>query len=222
MSQFRGFPPELFTFFEGLERDNSKSYWNAHRTVWENQVRSPMRALLDDLADEFGPLRMFRPNRDVRFSKDKSPYKPWVGATSESRAIGGIGYYIEVSATRLTTGFGAMLMARDQLERFRGAIDNERSGRAFEELHRSLAATSLPVTSGVEPPLKSGPRGYPPTHPRWDFLRWKGAAIVQEYDRAAWMHTPETHDRIRTVWRAAEPLKKWLEAHIGPSETPAR
>jgi uncharacterized protein (DUF2461 family) len=70
MSEFRGFAPELFTFFEGLAKDNSKSFWNAHRAEWEQYVRDPMRALLEDLAGEFGPLRMFRPNRDMRFSKD--------------------------------------------------------------------------------------------------------------------------------------------------------
>lgn len=222
MSAFRGFPPDLFAFFEGLERDNSKSYWNAHESVWENQIRTPMRALLDDLANEFGPMRMFRPNRDVRFSQDKSPYKLWVGATSQSRAIGGTGYYIEVSPTGLITGFGAMLMARDQLARFRAALDNDESGRAFEQLCRTLAARSLPLTCGAKPPLRSGPRGYPSTHPRSEFLRWKGAAIVQEYDRAAWMHTPEALDMIRTVWRAAEPLKEWLDTYVGRSETPAR
>lgn len=218
MTEFRGFPPELFTFFEELEKDNSKSFSDAHKPVWEEQVRAPMRALLDELAEEFGQLRMFRPNRDVRFSKDKSPYKLWVGATSESRAVGGTGYYIEVSATRLITGFGAMLMARDQLERFRAAIDDEQSGRAFE----MLAAESLPITSGIEPPLKTGPRGYPSDHPRTKFLRWKGAAIVQEYDRADWMHSSEALERIRTIWRGAAPLKAWLDAHVGASETPVR
>jgi uncharacterized protein (DUF2461 family) len=129
-----------------------------------------MQALLDDLADEFGHLRMFRPNRDARFSKDKSPYKLWVGATSESRAVGATGYYIEVSATRLITGFGAMLMARDQLERFRAALDDEQSARGFVELYHALAAESLPLISGIEPPFEDrtpriprgpSPRGVP-------------------------------------------------------------
>jgi uncharacterized protein (TIGR02453 family) len=222
MSEFRGFAPELFTFFEGLAKDNSKSFWNAHRAEWEQYVRDPMRALLEDLAGEFGPLRMFRPNRDMRFSKDKSPYKLWVGATSESRAVGGIGYYIEVSATRFVTGFGAMAMARDQLARFRTAIDDETSGRAFEKLHQTLASQSLPLSPGIEPPLKTAPRGYSSEHPRAEFLRWKGAAAVREYERATWMHTPEAHERVRTVWRGAAPLKAWLSTHVGPSETPTR
>jgi len=144
MSEFRGFAPELFTFFEGLAKDNSKSFWNAHRAEWEQYVRDPMRALLEDLAGEFGPLRMFRPNRDMRFSKDKSPYKLWVGATSESRAVGGIGYYIEVSATRFVTGFGAMAMARDQLARFRTAIDDETSAEHSRSCTRRLPRSRCP------------------------------------------------------------------------------
>lgn len=222
MSRFRGFPSELFSFFEGLARDNSKSFWDSHKAEWEEHVRDPMRALLAELADEFGPLRMFRPNRDVRFAKDKAPYKLWAGATSESRAVGGIGYYIEVSAARLVTGFGAMAMARDQLERFRAAIDDEQSGQAFEEMRHKLASESIPVSPGIVPPLKVGPRGYPSDHPRAEVLRWKGAAVVQEYDRAPWMHTREALDRVRTVWRGAAPLEAWLGAHVGASDTPIR
>ncbi len=85
-----------------------------------------------------------------------------------------------------------------------------------------LAAGSLPITSGIEPPLKTGPRGYPSDHTRTEFLRWKGAAIVTQYARAAWMHSSEVLDRIRTVWLGAAPLKAWLGAHVGASETPVR
>lgn len=126
MSEFHGFPPELFDFFTDLEVANTKSFWRENKKRWEHDVRKPMRSLLADLSNEFGPLRMFRPNRDVRFSADKSPYKLWTGATSESRAVGGIGYYLEVSATRIVTGYGAMLMTADQVRRFRAAIDESR------------------------------------------------------------------------------------------------
>lgn len=180
-----------------------------------------MLALLDDLAEKFGPMRMFRPNRDVRFSKDKSPYKLWAGATSESRAVGGTGYYIEVR-NRSGHRVRSELMARDQLQRFRTALDDDDNGPAFEALHGALSRRSLPITCGAEPPLKTGPRDYPSTHPRSKFLRWKGAAVVQEYDKAGWMHTPRVLDRIRTVWREAEPLKEWLDINVGRSETPAR
>lgn len=111
MSSFGGFPPQMFAFFEGLARDTSKAYWTANKATWEEHIRQPMLALLADLYEEFPPMRMFRPHRDVRFAKDKSPYKLWAGATSQSRAIGGTGYYLEVSAAGLVTGYGAMAMA---------------------------------------------------------------------------------------------------------------
>lgn len=222
MSAFGGFPPELFAFFADLAKDNSTSFWNARKTEWQCHVRDPMRSLLDELTEEFGPLRMFRPNRDVRFSKDKSPYKLWAGATSEPHAVGGIGYYIEVSATRMVTGYGAMAMTGDQLARFRAAIDDEASGRAFVRLDRTLASQGLPVSPGINRPLKTTPRGYASEHPRIRLLRWKGAAIICEWDKADWMHTPKALGAIRDVWRAAAPLKTWLDAHVGAANETKR
>lgn len=220
MSGFRGFPPELFTFFEGLEKDNSKAYWQANRATWEEMVRDPMQALLAELDGEFPPLRMFRPNRDVRFSKDKSPYKLWAGATSEWQAVGGTGYYLRVDASGLATGCGVIAMARDQLRRFRTALDDDGSGRRFVELTEEFSRKSLPVTSGAEPPLKKAPQGFPNDHPRVEFLRWKGVVIMKEYERADWMSTRGALDRIREVWRAAEPLKGWIDTYVGASEEP--
>lgn len=220
MTGFQGFPPALFTFLEGLEKDNSKAYWDANKPAWDEQVRDPMKALLSELDGEFPRLRMFRPNRDVRFSKDKSPYKTWVGATSESRAVDGTGYYLRVDTSGLVTGYGAMAMARDQLQRFRAALDSEGSGRRFVELTTQLAATSLPVTYGAEPPLKTSPPGYPKAHPRIEFLRWKGAAVVKEFARADWMSSPKALDRVRDIWRGADPLRDWLDTHVGASEEP--
>lgn len=219
MSTFQGLPPGLFTFFTELEADNSKAFWQANKSRWERDVRAPMRTLLTELSDEFGVLRMFRPNRDVRFSADKSPYKLWTGATSEAQAVGGIGYYLEASAEGIVTGYGAMLMAPDQLRRYRAAIDDARSGNEFEHLNRTLAAESHPVSHGAEEPLKTAPRGYSTDHPRIQYLRWKGAAIVQEWPEDDWMHTPDMLDAIRSVWHAADPFKYWLDSYV--NESPA-
>jgi hypothetical protein len=169
VTAFPGFPRELFAFFEGLQDDNSKAYWTANKATWEQHVRRPMLALLAELSDEFPPMRMFRPNRDVRFAKNKSPYKLWAGATSESHAVGGTGYYVSVSASGMVTGCGAMALARDQLQRFRAALDDDHSGRAFEELRtkldaiaprdlrRAAAAEDRPARLPVRPPARRAP-----------------------------------------------------------------
>ncbi len=221
MTPFEGFPPKCFAFFEGLAEDNSKAYWDAHRQGWEGAVRGPMRALVAELDDEFGPLRIFRPNRDVRFSPDKSPYKLWIGATSESRGAGGTGYHVEVSAAGMLVGYGAMLFARDQLARFRAAVAAKESGTALEGVLAGLAAAALPGSAGFEPPLTRVPRGYPSDHPRAELLRWKGAVVLVQDDRAEWMGDHRALDRVREVWRGARPLRDWLDAHVGASEQPA-
>ena len=67
---FSGFPPGALSFYAELEDVNSRDWWLAHKDVYERDVREPMLALLDGLEDEFGPAKLFRPNRDVRFSAD--------------------------------------------------------------------------------------------------------------------------------------------------------
>lgn len=214
MSPFQGLPADLFGFFNDLASNNSKAFWDANKQRWQQNVKAPMSALIDELATEFGPLRLFRPYRDLRFTRDKSPYKLWTGTTSTPKATGGIGYYLSVSSTSITTGYGAMRMTSEQLQHFRAALDHETTGTQFEEIAQELAAQGLPVISGADQPLKSAPRGHSPSHPRIQFLRWKGAAVVQEWPTAAWMHTPQVREEIRAVWSAAAPLKTWLDDHV--------
>src|SRR5688572_17718362 len=68
VSMFQGWPPGAFTWFEGLLEDNSKAYFTANRATYDNAVRGPLLALLEDLSEQFGPGKIFRPNRDIRFS----------------------------------------------------------------------------------------------------------------------------------------------------------
>ncbi len=94
---FRGWPAEALEFFEGLEADNSKTYWQRNKDVYESLVRAPMEQLLEELAPEFGEGRIFRPYRDIRFSSDKSPYKTNIAAMI------GEGY-VELTADGLGAG----------------------------------------------------------------------------------------------------------------------
>jgi uncharacterized protein (TIGR02453 family) len=219
---FGGFPPELFAFLEGLEKDNSKTYWEANRATWEEHVQEPVRQLMADLEEEFGPLRTFRPHRDVRFSKDKSPYKTWVGVTTSERAVGGVGAFLRLDADGMRLAGGSMAMAPDQIQQFRSAIDNEESAAEFEKIRRLLAEKSLPIGPGRQPPLKRTPTGYPSDHPRAELLRWKGAVVIKEYELASWMHQPQAIDNVREVWTATKPLTEWIDQYVGESHVPPR
>jgi uncharacterized protein (TIGR02453 family) len=213
---FRGFPPESIAFYEGLEADNSKAYWTAHRDEYERSVRGPMTTLVDALGPRWGSFHMFRPHRDTRFSRDKSPYKAAQGAVGES--TGGTQYYVQISASGLMAASGLYFMAPDQLERFRAAVDAPRTGAALARAVERLRADGWDC--GIRDPLKTAPRGYPKDHPRIELLRGKGLTTGRMYPPAKWMHTAAVRDRVETVWTAAAPVNRWLERHVGPSTAP--
>ena len=219
---FDGFPPQMFDFLQGLEDDNSRAYWEANRDTWEKDVRDPVAALMESLEPEFGSLRTFRPNRDIRFSVDKSPYKTWVGVTSSGRAVGGVGYFVRVDAHGLRVAGGAMVFARDQLDRYRDAITSPRPMAEFDNIRAAVAAHGLEVGAGKEGTYKRVPSGYDKDDPCEELLRWKGAVIVKEFPLARWMSTPKVLDKIHEIWTASTPLVDWIQKHIGSSATPVR
>ncbi|HUJ67788.1 MAG TPA: DUF2461 domain-containing protein [Acidimicrobiales bacterium] len=195
-------------FYEGLEADNSKVYWTDHKAVYERDVKGPMEALLAELAGEFGEGRVFRPNRDIRFSADKSPYKTAMGATV------GDGY-VQISADGLMAASGMYHMMPDQLERYRQAVAGEKTGRRLEQAIATVEKTKIEV-HGIDP-LKTAPKGYPKDHPRVELLRNKGLIASKRWPVAAWLGTASARTRIVEVLRATQPLNDWLGEHVGPS-----
>lgn len=207
---FTGWPERAFEFYAGLEADNSKDYWTAHRAVYDADVLAPMEALLGELADEFGDGRVFRPYRDVRFSADKSPYKTAMGATLEN------GGYVHLSADGLGVAIGYHMMAPDQLARYRAAVAEDVTGEQLRRVIAEIEGHGLDVVG--EDQLKTAPRGYPKDHPRIDLLRYKGVITWQEWPVEPWMHTAKAKARIVKHLRTAQPLRAWLDDRVGPSE----
>lgn len=206
---FTGWPAEAFEFYEGLEADNSKAYWQANKDVYERDVLAPMTSLLAELASEFGEGRIFRPYRDVRFSRDKSPYKTAMGATL---ALGG---YVQVSANGLGAGAGMHSMESDQLERYRAAVAADGSGASLVQLIGVLDRKHIEV-SGHDV-LKTAPRGFATDHPRIDLLRYKGIIAWKQWAPGPLLGTAKVRRSVAEFFRACEPLTSWLDDHVGPS-----
>jgi len=211
---FRGWPAEALEFFEGLEADNSKAYWTDHKAVYQEMVLGPMEALLADLKKEFGEGRVFRPYRDVRFSKDKSPYKTNIAATLSK------GGYISLSSEGLGAGSGYYGLMPDQLERYRKAVVDDRTGKALVRLVDKAKADDIEVSA--HDVLKTAPKGHPKDHPRIELLRHKGLIYWQMWPAGPWLGTPKAKNRVVELFRAAKPLTKWLDANVGASEMPER
>lgn len=210
---FNGWPAEALEFYEGLVADNSKSYWTANKATYDHAVHAPMAALLAELEAEFGEGKIFRPYRDLRFSADKTPYKTAIGATV---ADGG---YIQLSAHGLGVGSGMWHMAADQLQRYRQAVAEDRSGEALVQIIAEAEKHKIKV-HGHET-LKTTPRGFPKDHPRAGLLKHKGLTAWQEWPAAAWLGTPAAKDRVVGFMRAARPLRDWLDKHVGASDLPS-
>lgn len=136
--RFHGFGDGAVEFYDGLLADNSKPYWNDNKHIYERDVREPMQALLGELESEFGPGKIFRPYRDLRFTPDKTPYKTHCGAQAGP-------YYVEISSQGLLAAGGYHRMAPDQLVRYRAAVDDDRRGSDLAERIAELVSAGLEI-----------------------------------------------------------------------------
>ncbi|MCW2607775.1 MAG: hypothetical protein JWO60_2468 [Frankiales bacterium] len=209
---FSGFPEAALDFYEGLEADNSKAYWTDHKPVYDADVRAPVQALLTELEPEFGPAKLFRPYRDVRFSKDKTPYKTHVAAAVGDDVQGGL--YLQLSAAGLVLAGGAHGLATDQARRLRAAAADDLAGEQLVRLLADLRGSGWSVEGER---LKRVPKELPAESPRADLLTLKTLFAVQQHAPAPWMHEPGAADVVRRAWQQVQPLNAWLAQHVGPS-----
>jgi uncharacterized protein (TIGR02453 family) len=208
MSDFTGFPVAALDFYDDLEMDNTRSFWNAHKETYETAVKAPMTALVAALEPEFGPAKMFRPFRDVRFAKDKTPYKTHQGAfVARGPATG---WYVQVGAPGVRVGVGFYEASSPRLAAIREAIVDLRRGTELERIVKDLEADGWTLGGDT---VKTTPRGYPADHPRIDLLRHKSMTLGKSYGFEPVIHTPGLLDRVRTDWRTATPFVEWVAAN---------
>jgi uncharacterized protein (TIGR02453 family) len=210
---FDGFPDEGLVFYEGLEADNSKTYWTRHKAAYDEHVKAPLQAMLDELAPEFGTAKVFRPYRDVRFSHDKTPYKTHQGAVIHPEGRTGA-WYVQVSADGLRVAGGCWRMESDQVARYRRAVaDGVQGPRLQAEVDRlSTAGWSIDGES-----LTRVPAGHDADAPRMDLLKRKALHASRSWEPADWLHTRRALEEVRTAWRDLVPLNAWVDDNVGAS-----
>jgi uncharacterized protein (TIGR02453 family) len=215
---FEGFGTGALRFFEELAANNTQDWWHANKAWYEADVRAPLEHLLADLAAEFGEAKVFRPNRDTRFSADKSPYKTQAAASIgfDPSSVGLL--YLQLSADGLMVAGGSYMPARDQLARLREAIADDRTGAELEGIAEELREAGGRVDAHER--LKTAPRGYPADHRRIELLRLKGVIGVIDHPPAPWLHTTQARDEVAAGWRGCGPLNSWLDKNVGPSRLP--
>jgi uncharacterized protein (TIGR02453 family) len=165
-----------------------------------------MTELTEELATEFGEPKIFRPYRDIRFSKDKTPYKTHIGATV------GDSCYIQLSVEGLGVGAGMWEMNPEQLARYRDAVAGDRPGAELEEIVAELEKADITVHGHGA--LKSAPRGYPADHPRITLLRYKGLTAWQQWPAGPWLEGARAKDRVVSFFRTSRALSSWLRSNV--------
>lgn len=214
MTAFTGFPDEAFAFYEGLVADNTKAYWTDHKPTYDACVKAPMEGLLAQLEPEFGPATFFRPYRDVRFARDKTPYKEHAAAVVKDDPAGKSALYVQLGADGLFLGSGYFHTATDQARRLRAAIAADRTGKQLVTILGQLTADGWEI---IGERLKRLPKDYDASHPRADLLHHKSLIAGQRLEPAEWMHTGECADRVAALWRELLPLGQWLQDKVGAS-----
>ena len=219
---FTGMPDEGLAFLEDLEERNTKAFFDANKAVFTDQVQAPFAALVEAATARLrrsvpgiGQPKLFRIYRDLRFSKDKTPYKTSLSASLPSRVPGdgdrpGVdtGYYVNVGPAGLYVASGLYHPSREDLARVRAAVADQELGPELEAILRRAAG------KGLEPyldPLQRMPRDWPADHPRAGLLKARSLVLNRQHERAPWLSTAELLDHLLADWKAMIPFNRWLE-----------
>jgi uncharacterized protein (TIGR02453 family) len=232
MNGFTGFRPAAFQFLRDLTRNNEKAWFEAHRDVYERELREPMRRLVETLDARLAKIApeivgdprrsMFRIHRDVRFSRDKSPYKTnagvWlyhrdagrkVGTTGEG---GGAGFYFHLDPTHCFTAGGIWMPARPALARIREAIAGQPT--ALTRLTSAPGFRRRFDGLNEESKLRRVPRGFPPDHPAAEWLKLQSFTAVAPIEPNV-VTSPRLVDRLCRSFEPLVPLVRWLNRALG-------
>ena len=205
-----GIDPDAFAFFAELDQHQSKEWWLANKLRYEQRVRGPIERLSEVLGGEFGPLKIFRPYKDVRFSSDKRPYKDHLGLVTRDGSAGT--HYLQLSQGTLMLAGGMYQPSREQLARFREIVDDNRLVGDLEATLDEVGESGFSMMTADA--LTTAPRGFSIEHPKIDLLRLKRLAISVEHAPSSWMHGPELLDRVRAGWRVVGVWNEWLAENL--------
>lgn len=185
--KFNGFSKDTVEFFKGLQRNNTREWFEAHRQTYESQVMEPAKAFVTAMGARLKGLvprvnaipkinkSIFRLNRDTRFSSDPTPYKTnlgiyfWEGGASRME---GAGFYFHLEPPHLLLGGGAYMFADKQLLRYRRAVVDPKFGRELSIIVASLSRLEGWDIGGKH--YKRIPAGFDAAHPNAALLLHKG------------------------------------------------
>jgi uncharacterized protein (TIGR02453 family) len=201
---FAGFPPEAFTFFANLAKHNDREWFHAHKDVYERACREPMKALMAAIDPPFGAGWMSRINNDMRFNRDRAPYK--------TRLEAGVkGHYVSVGAQGMYVGTGIYKPEPAVLRTLRESMAADASGKKLQAIIAALRRKGYTVATHES--SAGPPRGYPADHPRIELLKMKDIHAGRMLEPAA-LSTPKALAHVRKVMTDLKPFSAWMKTYV--------
>lgn len=223
---FTGFPAGGFDFFLELSHRQSRDWFKANKEHYEELWVRPLTALLDDVAERMhdvfphmpsAPKHIFRIQRDTRFSPDKSPYKTHIAAhiplyPGAEADWSTPNMYIHFGLEDSVAAMGQWGMAKDAIQIFRQAVDDERKGSKLQKLVTGLEKEGFHVSSHET--LKRVPPPYPQDHPRGELLKLKGLAVSAVNLPEELMPSRDLLDWLSDRLHKAAPVAQWIAENV--------
>jgi uncharacterized protein (TIGR02453 family) len=236
---FGGFRPAAFTFLRDLARNNEKTWFEANRDVYERELRIPMRQLVEALDAKLASIApeivgdpkrsMFRIHRDIRFSKNKAPYKTnagaWLYHRDAGRKVGtageggGAGFYFHMDPASCFMAGGIWMPARPALTRIRGVIAAQ--PRALPRLTSAPRFRRRFDGLNEEAKLRRVPREFPSDHPAAEWLKLQSFTASAPIEPKV-VTSPRLVDRLCSDFAQLVPLVRWLNRALGYQPAAAR
>ena len=219
MSGFAGFPADTVRFLNDLKANSNREWFQANKARYEAAVKDPaasfvaaMKFRLQAETDDLHSAKIFRINRDIRFSKDKTPYNSHLHILFR-REGGRCALFFGLQTSGLVLGGGMMRFDKGQLAAYRDAVH----GKAGENLDRILSDLIAAGGRLNDPPLKRVPKPFEQDHPRGALLRRKGCAIWHDMPDLNIVHDPDFANLCAEQFSRFSELCRWFDRHVPPA-----
>ena len=219
-TQFQGFPQEIFSFLSDLSSNNRKAWFDANKTRFRRVVEQPVQDFVSAMcvrlihaSSDITQLegKVFRIHRDIRFSKDKTPYKTHIGirfSEDASKNCAAPFFYVQLEAEKLLFATGQKEFEGEALDRYRTAVMDAETGRVLDTLVNKMRFSGASL-QGEQ--LQKVPRGYPADHARANLLRFKGLYIESSLPVTQQICGPEFVQVCLKQFARGKPLYDWLK-----------
>lgn len=224
---FHGFTKETFKFFKDLEENNTREWFEENRVIFEKNVMEPAQEFVMEMGERLKSLSpkivaipktdksIFRIYRDVRFSKDKTPYKTHLGIffwEGPRKKLGNPGYYLQLDKSSILIAGGLHSLPSELLKSYRDAVSDPKKGAEIAKILKKLTKNASYKLGGNH--YKRVPRGYDHENPNVDLLLHKGLYVYYEGPIPKEVYSPDFLDYSFGIFKDMSSLHNWLRDNI--------